>query len=316
MSARILLGAAFSVLVFGQAVAQNPYQQALAKLEVNALGFIQAQGHVPVDAEALTDDHYYSEENFPVTGSRQAVSLPDADLDPLTRSILLLEAREVGLPHVRYHITYSMDVSVDVPEAQQAYVEVARYNVGPSRRADLLTYVPAGQVADSAEFGVGPHVSWRFVMAPVMGFRAGLVHASRKEIPDAQARAATCLGEPCLSLADPSGPSHGWKSMPSPQLEQPAYVGTTALGVTGAARGMQELWESIAADGMDPLPYTPEQPHFVFVISLNIAGQEAALSGLAKQSMVMDHTVSEIWTQRYEVAGMPAEFSRLSVPRP
>lgn len=315
MSARLLLGGAALVLWLGHASAHDPYQQAMAELEVNALGFILAQGHVPVDSERVTDDLYYSERNFPDAGNGLAVRLPDAELDALTRSILFLETQAAPLPHVRYHMTYSRDASVDMPEAQQAYVEITRYNLGPSRHEALLHSVPDGQVAELAQFGVGPHVSWRFVMAPVMGMRAGLLWAGRKEVTDAQARAADCLGEPCLSLIDPSGPSLSWKPISAPQLESPAYVGATDWGVSGAARGMQELWESMASDGMDPLPYNAEQPHFVFVVSLNVAGQEAALSALAKQGAVMDDSVSEIWTQRYEVAGMPAQFSTLAVPR-
>ncbi len=316
MSSRILLWATALILLSTQAAANNAYQQAQLELEANALSFTQAQGHAVVDAQALTDEHYYSKENFPgARDGQESINLPDADLDPITRSILFLEAQEARLVHVRYRITYSMDASADVPEAQQGYVEVTRYNVGPSLRGDLLMSVPDGQVADPAQFGVGPHVSWRFVLAPAMGVRAGLLHASRKEIPEAQARAANCLGEPCLSLVDPSGPDQGWTPITPPQLDRPAYVGTSALGVSQPARVMEELWENIASDGMDTLQYAPDEPHFVFVVSLNIDGQEAAVSGLAMQSLVMDGTVSQIWTQRHEVAQMPAEFSRLHVSR-
>jgi hypothetical protein len=311
MRARIFLGGAALTLLCGQAVSNDAYSRALAELEANALQFTAAQNYVTVDSDKLTGEHYYSAKNFPGVPNPPQLSLPDADLDPLTRSIVILEANEPPLPHVRYRVTYSMDVSPDMPEVQQAYAEVTRYNLGPSRREDLLMSVPDGQVADPVEFGVGPHISWRFALAPVMGMRAGLVYASRTEVPEAQARTADCLGEPCLSVADPSGPVTGWEPMTSSQSDPPPYAGTTDSGVATAAFGMQELWENLTADGMDPLRYMPTQPHFVFVISVNVAGQE----GLVKQAEVMDDSVSEIWTRRLEIAGVPAEFSRLLVPR-
>lgn len=316
MRRRIFPGAAAFVLLYGQAAAGNPYQQAWENLDANALAFIQAQGYTSVDSGALTGDRYYSKKIFPgAPDGKEPIHLPDADLDPLTRSILLVESSEVPLPHVRYRITYNMEASADVPEAQQSYIEVTRYNIGPARRDDLLKYVPGDQVADAAEFGVGPHVSWRFIMAPIMGMRADLRHASRKEVSDTEARAARCLGEPCLSLADPSGPERGWKPASSPPLGQPAYNNTNPAGVAQPARALQDLWASMVSEGMDPLPYTAEKPQFDFVVSSNTSGQDAAISGLARQSVVMDDSVSELWVQRNEVAQVPVDFSTLSVPR-
>lgn len=315
MKTRIMLGVTALVLLSGQAAANQVYQQALAELEVNALEFIQARDYVMVDPETLTDSRYYSKENFPSAGSG-TVSLPDADLDPITRAVLFFETQEVPLPHARYRITYSTNVSTEVPEAQQDYVEVTRYNVGPARRNDLLAFVPGGQVADPAEFGVGPNVSWRFAMAPVMGNRAGLMHASRKEVPAAQAQGADCLGEPCLGLIDPVGPNMNWKPVPQPQLGPPVYSEKNDLGVARPARVIQELWASLTADGMEPLLYTREQPPFVFVVSWNTSGQDVAVSGLARQFPVMDDSIAEIWMQRDEIGQTPVGFSSIHVPRP
>lgn len=316
MNIRLIFGVAGLLWLAGPAAASQAYQQALAALEANAREFIQAQGYVAVDPDTLTGDHYYSKDNFPGAPNGSAsMRLPDADLDPITRAILLVDAREISLPHVRYRVAYSMNASSDVPEARQDYVEVTRYNVGPSRRNDLLASVPDGQVADPAEFGVGPNVSWRFVMAPVMGNRAALMHASRKEMPEAQAQAADCLGEPCLGLLDPAGPGMDWQPLAQPQLAPPPYAGKSVLEVTQPARVVEELWASISSDGMDDLPYIKAQPPFVFVVSFNTAGQDVAVSGLARQFPVMDDSVSEIWTQRYETAQTPASFSSIYVPR-
>lgn len=316
MSTRLILGVTGLLLLAGQASASQVYQQALAALEADAAAFIQGEGYVIVDPDTLTDEQYYSKKNFPdAQNGGASISLPDADLDPITRAILLFDAKEASLPHARYRVAYSMNASFEVPEARQDYVEVTRYNVGPARRNELLAFVPEAQVAAPAEFGVGPNVSWRFVMAPVMGTRAGLLHASRKEIPDAQAQAADCLGEPCLGLVDPVGPNMDWMPVQQAPLAPPAYAGKSDGDVARPARVIEELWTSMSSEGMDDLPYTQEQPPFVLVVSWNTAGQDVAVSGLARQFPVMDDSVSEIWTQRYEMAQSPASFSSLYVPR-
>src|SRR5690606_22162753 len=135
-------------------------------------------------------------------GAQSSINLPDADLDPIARSVLLVEAYEAPLPHARYRIAYSMNVAPDYPESRNDHVEVTRYNLGPTRRNDLKRYMPENQLANPEEFGVGPHVSWRFVLSPVMGMQAALLYASRTELSETQAQAADCLGEPCLSLHD------------------------------------------------------------------------------------------------------------------
>lgn len=315
MKARVIEGAAALSLLGGQALSNNIHQQALVKLETNALAFSRAPKFQPVAPESLTGEHYYSKKNFP--GAQESVSLrlPDAEVDPLTKSILVVDANETPLPHVRYHVEYSMDVPVDVPELQQAYVQITRYNVGPTRLDAVRATVPDGVAVGATEFGVGPHVAWRFVFAPVMGMRADILHASRAEVPHAQAQAADCLGASCLSLEDPTGPAQGWQAFTAPVSETPTYASVTEYGVATAAFTMQELWENITADGMDPLQYLPEQPHFEAVVSVNVAGQEAGTSGLVKQAVVMDDTVAEIWTRRLDIAEIPAELSRLQVKR-
>lgn len=318
MSMRCLLCMAAVALWSGPLMAANPYQQAMAALERHALDFMQARDHTPVDVHTLTANLNASPavQNGLQRGQPAPIGSPDAHLDALTRSIRILEAREVSLPHVRYRVIHSTETSVDVPEARQDYVEVTRYNLGPALRDELLRSVPDGQVADAARFGVGPHVSWRFVMAPVMGVQAGLMHAGRKEISAAEAQTADCLGESCLSLIDPSGPALAWHPLPPPRLTPADDADKSASGVTRPARVVQELWASVASEaGMDALPYTRGKPQFVLVVSQDVAGQDAVAFGLLRQAVVMDDAVKEIWTQRGEVAQMPAAFSRLSIPR-
>lgn len=299
------------------AFANNGYQQELIRLDSEAQAFTQAPGFVSVDPDSLTDERYYSATHFPTAAEGQAsVLLPDADLDAMSRAVLILEAHEGQLPHVRYLIRYSMSISVDFHEAQYDYVEVTRFNLGPARRTDLLEYVSVEHVAPPSEFGIGPHVTWRFAMTPVMGMRAGLNYASRTEVPAAQAQRMDCLGEPCLSLADTEGPGFSWNPLTPPELKRPLYFDRSQLGSsTRSVRIVEELWESMTSNGMDPLPYRPDQPHFVFVVSVDVAGQDASALGMARQAMVLDDSIKEVWTRRIEAGQMPAEFSAMYVPR-
>lgn len=314
MKVGVRIAATALLWVASASVVSAAYQQELARLDTTAQAFVQADSFVGVDAETLTDDHYYSAAHFP-RASSTAVLWPDADLDALTRAVLILEANEAPLPHVRFKIQYSMNSSADFPEAQHDYIEVTRFNLGPARRADLLEYVSQEHVASATEFGVGPHVSWRFALAPVMGMRAGLLYASRKEVSDDHARNIDCLGEPCLSLADTDGTSLTWSPVTLPQLERAPYVDKSPLGSTRTARIVQELWATLSAHGMDPLPYQPDQPHFVFVTSRDVSGQDAVSFGVVKQAVVLDHSVQQIWTRRVEIADRAAELSQAYVAR-
>ena len=319
MNTRIVLAITLvtQLCLSGQtAVANQTYQQALAELEASALDFIQAQEYVTVDPDTLIDSDYYSQKNFPTDSTREtSISVPDADLDPITRAMLLFESKEVSLPHARYRVTYSMNASTEVPEARHNYVEVTRYNLGPARRNDLLGSVPDGQVADLEEFGVGPNISWRFVMMPVMGIKSDVIYASRKEVTEAQAQAADCLGSPCLALIDPQGPDMNWNSIPSPQLPAQVYSKNNNFELTAPTRVIEELWASISSDEMDILPYNKKQPQFEFVVSQNTFGQNDSISALVKQFPVMDDSISEVWTRRIEIPNVPVEFANLYVPR-
>jgi hypothetical protein len=298
---------------WGGASAQNISAAASQTFEKNAAAFVEAADYTLIDAGSLADQNYYSLQRFPSMGAGSMFS-PDSDLDAVTRAVLLLESREAELPHVRYRITYNVESLPDIPEAQQAYIEVTRYNMGPTLRADLLKSIPAEHVANSASFGVGPHVSWRFVMAARMGMLADVERASRKELTQAQAAAADCLGEPCLSLSDAEGPVGKWRPAQPPTVAGPRYARGSG-SVDHPARVAQELLAAAAPDGLEPADYKPDSPRMVFVISLNVSGQDEAAMGLLHDAMVMDDAIAEIWTRRQQFAGGPADFAQFFAPR-
>lgn len=303
-------------VLFLSPLAQADYQDELLRHDSEALAFVHTDGFVMADVDALTDERYYSSTHFAALADGKAsIRWPDADLDALTRAVLLLDAQEVGLPHVRYLLQYSINVSPDYPEIRHDYVEITRFNLGPERRRDVLQYVDEDHVAGLSEFGQGPHVSWRFALAPVMGMRAGLLYASRKEVQDRQAQALNCLGQPCLSLFDAQGPDGAWTPLVSPGLDAVPYHDQSPLGSTRAARIVQELWGALSFQGMDPLPYTPGQPQFIFVASVDVVGQDASAFGLVQQTLVMDHTVQAVWTRRDEAPDLHVRFTQAFVPR-
>lgn len=291
------------------------YQQAVNNMSSSAKAFINEKDYKTRTTEPLTAENYYTVNNFSKESS-QGVFLPDADLDALTRSILILESNEIALPHVRYHIRYSMHNDSEVPELTQDYIEINRYNLGPSRRADLLQYMESNQVAPVTEFGVGPHVSWRFVMGPVMGLQANLIQASRQEIPDSVAQQNMCFSQPCLSLEEPEIPDNlTLKPIELTSSLASSYVTHDDEGLIRPARVVDELWNAFNDEGMDPLPYTKDQPHFIFVISKDVGGQESNVLGLGQQTMVLDDSIAKVWIQRHEVAGGDVYFNQAFTPR-
>lgn len=309
-----LIPATLCVVLALNVAAQTPYQIEMQHMEAADLVFAHDRAYKPVDVSTLTENDYYSTALFP-TIANSSISLPDADLDPITRAVLLVEHLENKLPHTRYQIHYSINTSTEVPELKHDYLEINRYNLGPALREDLLLSIPKEHVADPHEFGLGPHVSWRFVMAPTMGMRADLLYASRKEIPSNEAVNTTCFNESCLSLQDPSGPTAHWISIPPPPLPPQPYTTKNAWGLSQPAAIAQELGAPLLHEMEDALPYTPDAPHFTFIISHNIAGQEASSAALAVQHIVLDDSIAEIWIKRDEIAQTEPIFTQLNLPR-
>lgn len=275
------------------------------EMEQAAKAFVHEKNYVPRPVDSLTADHYYSTRFFP-NSNTQSISLPDADLDALTRAVLIVEANEIDLPHVRYHINYSIHSDPEAPELIQDYIEITRYNLGPARRLDVLSYIDAEYVASPEEFGVGPHVSWRFVMAPVMGLQADLHYAARLEVPETIAQKAMCFSQPCLSMTEAEIPA---------QYAKPMAVPLSSDLVVRPAQVAQELRAALITDDMDSLPYNQAKPQFVFVISKDVVGQENTDLGLAQQAVVLDDAIAKVWVQRHGIEGGAAEFNQAFIPR-
>lgn len=302
---KFLTVAAISVPGFAHAVVAPP--EVFEFFEPHASAFIDASGYTERDVEDVDGTDYYSETRFPDQGD--AISHPDSRLDALTRAILLFEGQEGLLPRARYRVTYNLAAPPYHPEFIQEYVEVTRFNMGPVVREDLAQYVDAEHLAPLSEFGVGPHVSWRFVMAPIMGMRAGLVQSSRQEISDTRAKTMDCLGESCLAMADPEGPGADWLT-PSPiAMPAPSYTAVRDMNSV-PARAAEELMAHVASEeeGLQAMVYDPATPRVTVVISKNVAGQDGSVNGLLFESNVPDDEIASIWVQRREAAGQQPDF--------
>ncbi|HZJ94104.1 MAG TPA: hypothetical protein VFD11_00780 [Thiopseudomonas sp.] len=294
--------------------ANELYQSALVEMDQAAQLFIAGDDYLEQSVDELTGDRYYSERNFPETASNlTSVFLPDTALDALTRSILLLEAQEAELPHVRYQINYSSHTHTEIPELKHEYIEVTRYNLGPTRRADLLQYVDPEHVASPAEFGVGPHVSWRFAMTPIMGMRANVLYAARKEVSDTTAQQTMCFSHSCLSLEAPELPQGSSPELTPVELAPAAYRADSPSGVARPARVMEALWAKMGTD--DPMPYHINKPQFIFVISMDVVGQDSLSLGTGLQALVFDDAIAKVWLQRVQMAGMAPELTQVFISR-
>lgn len=314
MKAQIFLSCVVGLISPLFVQANEAYQSALVEMDQTAQAFVMANDYVEQSVEELTGAHYYSKRTFPeLASSATQVFHIDADLDALTRSILLLEAQEADLSHVRYQINYSSHTDTEIPELKHDYIEVTRYNLGPARLANALQYVDPEHVGSPADFGIGPHVSWRFAMAPVMGMQAAVMYAARKEITDLAAQQALCFTQSCLGLEAPELPKGQAQILETPLLAPAIYRAQSSYGVTRPARVLEELWAEFRSD--DPLPYSENNPQFVFVISLDVIGQDSLSLGTGLQTMVFDDSIAKVWLQRVQVAGMESELTQVLISR-
>ena len=235
------------------------------------------------------------------------VMLPDTDsvfsptgaLDALTKAVMVVEMEEGRLERSRYQLSLRL-VNVEhagVPAPSQYLLVAAdRFNIGPVVHAQLVEELGADAVAPVEEFGVGPNVSWSFVMQPVQGHQAMLVAASRKELSDVEAAWSACLYGLCLSVGWESGPQ-AWDTVEAPAFEELAPMFDLAVGEWELLNPEVMTAVVIAAADFDPLMSEVSGPERVIaqlVIDKNV-GQSWALSAVLRQGDLMDDSLAAIW---------------------
>lgn len=289
------------------------------QLEQRVDAFVDAPGYARFDVDALLDDDWYG--RFDRAG--QSALPPDADLDPVTRGMLLFTRQEATLETARYRITrHQRALDGDWSDVRHAYIEITRYNLAPGlHRMNVETYgeyaAPPGPELEL------PHVSWRLVTTGLMGQRAAVVAASRRVVEPVEASRATCLEKlPCLAM-DGAGFEPGrFESIPAPATAPAVYrdamtpPGQPEFAIATPVRIAQELF-GIAAGDYDELheAATLEHPEMVVAIDFGIAGQERNSRALMHLTSLMDDALSERWIRRLEVPGS-VEWQRSDVAHP
>lgn len=252
-------------------------------------------------------------------GDAASVFLPGQWLGPLTTAILLLEAEEGALPHVRYRLSYGEDQLPSGPgggTVSVSYVEVTRFNLGPARHAEIAEAAGDVPVAPAEHFGIGPHVSLRLVTRPIQGRSTDLIGLSRAEISEDDAAAQRCLGQSCLSTAPLAEAALGadWGAMEtvSPGAFDPPYAALrdgahspaatvdlmTREGRLAGERGGEIAWDGFEfREGVGPM-----EPFAEAMVEAGL-GQDSAVDAVLREGHVMDHTVEAVWHRLVSIGG-------------
>lgn len=257
-----------------------------------------SDGFAAVDADTLESDLLNL---LPATDS---VFLPAGSLEPLTKSLMAVEMLEGRLQRARYQLALRLvRVEYDPNMYPESYVlvSVERYNLGPVVHAELVEELGADVVAPLEEFGVGPNVAWRFVMAPVQGHQALMMAAARKELTEDEVAQAECLYGECLSLTWEAGPP-AWEQVHVQPFEE--LVPSLDLSVAD--------WELLAPEALMAVvtavagfnPYLaevsgPERLIAQAVVDLNL-GQDSVISAVLRQGALLDDSLAAIWTMAHD----------------
>lgn len=280
-------------------------------LDRQTQAFVDVDGFAPLEFEqGFWDQRYYTPERFPGM-AESAASLPDAALRPIARAILLMEAQEGVLPHVRYQLEYLRAPSPgDGLPLEIAHLQLTRFNLGPGLHRQAAAAYGAENVAPAAAFGIGPHLRWRLVLQPAMGQLADVSAASRRMLDEAEAGTADCLGTPCLS-GDPAwGPEDGWRVLPQPP--EPEAVGSSPAATAAAALARALQGEDAYGEPQDAVG---GRPQLILVISQGIDGQDPPLAAVGQVPNAMDDAIEQIWLRRIASA-TAVDWERRLVYRP
>lgn len=317
--ASLLLSTAALIGLPGQGLAAVLPPDIAQALEQHAANFIKAPGFTETDiTESCSHEAFYTPDRFPREG--QSVFGPDADLDPLSKAVLLVDCAEGPLPHARYLVRYHLALIPRTDGMQRDYIEVLRFNFGPERYQQVIQYADQEFWPPKSVFGEGPNVAWRFVLGPIQGSRAHVEHSSRTELDQTTAKGQDCLGHPCQSDFNPYEQPGSWSALTVPPPAAAAFHEPDDAGdMPGPARMVQMLFLN-ATGGSGQAEYSEsaslERPEMVFVISKNTWGQDSNISGLLHESGVMDDAISELWTQLHVMPESQPDWLQRVVYRP
>lgn len=293
--------------LLGSASAQETnrvYDAASFNAEIEAfLG--AASGYTAVDEIALEGA---IEDALPPTDS---VFLASGNLSPLAKALMALEISDGHLERTRHHVIVRV-LQADQPPAADpvpmVFVQIDRYNLGPAIRSELVTELGEEYVAPAAEFGEGPHVSWRLVLRPIMGQQAAIFGAARAEANEDHAEAAVCLGVPCVLTSGGIEEIAVWHEMETvdlgDELESLAYPGlrdglaspAAMLDLTAAQAYFNAYESEVSGSDLGVAE---------FVIEVGLA-QDQVIDVALRQGNLLDDSVSAIWQRLLALPSMDA----------
>lgn len=243
--------------------------------------------------------------------------VPGADITPLGKAVLVVEARDRALPRARYRIRYG-SATVDAPPSEArlalSLVQVDRFSL---EKAVMDSY---GQSADMplavSEADVsGPHVSYRLVMHPSQGGVAQLVAVSRREIPDTISARETCNGAPCMQPYPAAEQVAAWGVMEEVGAEFETSYERTRHGMLTPAAALELAATEIGAAWVDQgriewrgfeerESVIPGLSYVEAVIETGL-GQDDVVEVFVREGDVMDDDVLAVW-QRIVSLPQPA----------
>lgn len=257
---------------------------------------------------------------------KAAVTAPAAG--PVTAALIFTDALDKPVPRMRERLSYGVVTATAAgAPVSLALVEVGRFNLGPAIRR--MTIADYGDAAGPAEFGLGPHVGWRFVFQSADGGPAKLIAASRRTFSDAEAARQRCDGTGCLQL-DADDP-HDWQEIKAPAAPWAAAIGNKGAagkgpgGQAGPARAAAELLALaglMRPAGGKPQWQAPEVPEagrpgepFLFVIAERDLSNESYTDVRLGLTRLNDDALSAMWWRRLDFGEGPATFYQAPVRR-
>lgn len=273
-------------------------------IDADIAAFIFAKGFSQADAYAMEQDL------SPLWFDGDSVS-PGGHVGPLEKAAMLALSA-TGATRTRTAISYGELIHQEhgAPVAV-SYIEVRNYNLGPAIHAQTVADYGADNTADIEEFGVGPHMAWRFVFQPLRGNTAILLDASSRIISDKQASRDDCNGRPCLDLsAEPPG---SWEAIEGTLPQWPELYHNTDGMTATPAHAIAQLavlgyWANSESGsyqwtgGEHPEAITDTTPYRFITIDRNL-GQEAAIDVVWRETALNDDSLAAIEFRRLDVAG-------------
>lgn len=311
MTARLPALLACLLALAGPAAADEGLERAIAD-------FVTGPGWTAQDPEVL-------ESALDSTLSPNGALRPSANLSALEKALLILEGRETALERTRTLLRYGqVTLAEDGALLPVSFIQVERYNLGPLLHQLAVEEYGAENVADPEDFGVGPHVAWRFVFMPVTGNEAQLLEAARSEVAEQQAARTPCLDRPCLDLFARSDELHAWKEIQGPptgfESLYEAWQDEIAVNARIAAELALPLGLATVEDGSyvwtgseQPEAAPDGRPYLFLQIDRNL-GQALGSDAILAATALNDHALSAFWVRRVEYPGHLA-WQSLTVTR-